>query len=83
MEYLPAILVNIGFALIFVGLRKLGKPNAQGVPDPTGFLYQAGGAFTMVFAGLFMRDAGIAITCWNVAFGLISLNGYWRLTRRW
>jgi hypothetical protein len=84
MEYLDDILMNIGFTLIFVGLWKLGRTNRlTGAPDSTGFLYQAAGAFTMVLGGCFMRDAGLTVTCWNVAFGLISLVGYWRLNRRW
>ena len=64
---------NIGFVLIAVGMWKLGKQ------DPKGFLYQAGGAFMMVVAGFFMRDAGTVITCWNIVFGLIGLAGYRRL----
>jgi hypothetical protein len=84
MEYLDDILMNIGFTLIFIGLWKLGRQNRiTGAPDPTGFLYQAAGAFTMVIGGFFMRDAGTVVTCWNVAFGLISLVGYRRLTRQW
>ena len=83
MEYVSTVLMNIGFCFVFTGLWKLGKQNRFGVPDPTGFLYQAAGAFTMVIAGFFMRDAGTTITCWNIAFGLISLVGYWRLSRKW
>jgi hypothetical protein len=86
MEYLPSlptVLLHIGFTLVFIGLRKLGRPNAQGLPDPTGFLYQAAGATTMSIAGCFMPVAAFPIIFWNIAFGLISLNGYWRLTRRW
>jgi hypothetical protein len=80
MEYLDDILMNIGFSLIFIGLWKLGRQNRMGRPDPTGFLYQAAGAFTMVIGGFLIRDAGLSIMCWNVAFGLISLLGYWRLS---
>ena len=72
MEYIDLV-TNIGFILIAVGMWKLGRQ------DPKGFLYQAGGAFTMVAAGFFMRDAGTVITCWNVVFGLIGLVGYRRL----
>ncbi len=82
MEYAP-ILMNIGFSLIFIGLWKLGRQNQHGRPDPTGFLYQAAGAGTMIVGGFFMRDAGTTVMCWNVAFGLISLVGYWRLKRQW
>ncbi len=83
MEYVSTVLMNIGFGFVFTGLWKLGKQNRLGVPDPVGFLYQAAGALTMVIAGFFMRDAGLTVTCWNIAFGLISLVGYWRLKRQW
>lgn len=69
------IVTNVGFVLIAIGLWRLGKH------DPKGFLYQSAGAFTMVAAGFFMRDAGTVITCWNVVFGLIALMGYRRLSR--
>jgi hypothetical protein len=82
MEYIDDIVMNIGFSLIFIGLWKLGKQNRLGVPDPTGFLYQAAGAFTMVIGGFLLRDSGTTITCWNIAFGIVSLIGYWRLRSR-
>ncbi len=69
------VAVNIGFALIFIGILKLGKG------DSKGFLYQSAGAFTMIVSGFFMRDAGLVITGWNVAFGLAALVGYWRLNK--
>ncbi len=70
------LITNIGFVLIAVGMWKLSRQ------DPKGFLYQAGGAFTMMVAGFLMRDAGFVITCWNIVFGFIAITGYRRLRDR-
>ena len=73
---METIALNIGFALVAVGMLKLGNH------EPKGFLYQAAGAFLMAGTGFFLSEGGGAITCWNTVFGLVGVVGYRRLRDR-